>query len=197
MRALGEGRAGARRVSLLHSQLIETSHVVLILTLMSDRVVHDPKGSPHMSIHLAFYEPEIPGNVGTLLRLSACWTAPLDLIGPLGFVWSDRHLKRAGLDYFDQSVVSRYDSWQAYCACVPGRKIALVPHASHVYTAFSFQKGDALVLGCESSGLPGSVLTLMDACVRIPSVGRSLNAAVAGSIAWAEALRQTNLFPAR
>jgi tRNA (cytidine/uridine-2'-O-)-methyltransferase len=148
-----------------------------------------------MSIHLAFYEPEIPGNVGTLIRLSACWRSPLELIGPLGFVWSDRHLKRAGLDYFDKSTVRVHASWQAYCACVPGRKIALVPHAQQVYTAFSFQKSDTLVLGCESSGLPGPMLTLMDACVRIPSVARSLNAAVAGSIAWAEALRQTNLFP--
>lgn len=150
-----------------------------------------------MSIYLAFYEPEIPGNVGTLIRLSACWGAPLELIGPLGFVWSDRHLKRAGLDYFDKSEYRVHESWQTYCAGVPGRKIALVPHTLSFYTDFSFQRGDTLVVGSESSGLPESVISTMDACLSIPSVAqaRSLNAAIAGAIVWAEALRQTHLFP--
>lgn len=142
-------------------------------------------------MHLALYQPEIPGNVGTLIRLSACWGFPLDVIGPLGFLWTDRHFKRACLDYHVHSSCTLYSSWEAYKK--DRRLIYLVPHEGTPYFSFSFKEGDTLVVGSESVGLPSS-LWQEGICVFIPMKAslRSLNIAVAASIVMSEAFRQTS-----
>jgi tRNA (cytidine/uridine-2'-O-)-methyltransferase len=167
-----------------------------------------PRGiHPAMAhVSLVLYQPEIPGNTGTLMRLAACWGGVLTLIGPLGFVWSDRHLKRARMDY--GTVISNpfYDSWSDYMGAQQNqmqtqasqrgkRNIAVVPQAGLAYTDFSFARGDHLIMGSESCGLPDHVIAQCDGIVHIPMLvhARSINLAIASAIVWAEAVRQTNL----
>ena len=149
-------------------------------------------------IQLVLYEPEIAANVGALLRLSACWGISLDLIGPLSFLWSDRHLKRAAMDYLPQACYNLHDSWEDYGKTHrKNRKIFLVPHAACSYTDFEFQAQDALVIGSESCGFPPELEREAHHLVKIPMVPsqRSLNMAMAAAIVTAEALRQTHQFP--
>jgi tRNA (cytidine/uridine-2'-O-)-methyltransferase len=148
------------------------------------------------SIACVLYQPEIPGNTGTLMRLAACWNAPLILIGPLGFVWSDKHLKRASMDYAQYCKPSIHDSWSDYqnhWANAPHRTIAVVPREGVSYRKFCFQPGDHLIMGSESCGLPHKVISECDHIVHIPmrkSV-RSMNLAIASALVWAEGLFQT------
>jgi len=147
---------------------------------------------------LVLYQPEIPGNTGTLMRLAACWGRSLHLIGPLGFVWSDRHLKRAGMDYAQCVACPVHASWSEYLGAQtsPHRKIAVVPHADISYIDFSFTPTDHLIMGSESCGLPLSIERACDAGIYIPMIPgvRSLNLALSSSIVWAEAMRQTHSF---
>lgn len=148
-------------------------------------------------ISLVFVQPEIPANVGALLRLSACWQITLNLVGPFSFVWSDRNLKRAALDYLPQSIYAKYDSWESYCAIKPTtRKIFLVPHQPCNYHRFSFLPDDALIFGSESCGFAPNVQSCADFCVSIPTIitARSMNVAMAAAIVTAEAMRQTGQF---
>ena len=149
-------------------------------------------------IHLALIAPEIAGNVGTLMRLSACWGMPLHVVGPLGFVWSDKHLWRAGMDYAQTGPWMRHSSWSDYIQQEglqqgSARTIATVPRAGTPYTHFSFQDNDHLVIGTESTGLDPLYIQRCDHVVHIPMCAgpRSLNMAIAGAILWSEALRQT------
>lgn len=149
-------------------------------------------------MRLALYEPDIPQNTGTLIRLAACLGVACDIIEPCGFVLSDRRLRRAGLDYRDRAVLHRSPSWQAYLASRPtGRLILLTTQATTVYAAFAFRGDDTLLLGRESSGVPAAVHALADARVRVPMAAglRSLNVAVAAAMVLGEALRQTDGFP--
>lgn len=149
------------------------------------------------SISLVLYQPEIPGNTGTLMRLSGCWNAPLILIGPLGFVWSNKQLKRASMDYALYSEIMIHDSWGHYrehsSDCVPHRTIAVVPWEGTVYRDFVFKPGDHLIMGSESCGLPGAVMSECDHIIHIPmhSDARSMNLAIASALVWAEGLFQT------
>jgi tRNA (cytidine/uridine-2'-O-)-methyltransferase len=142
---------------------------------------------------LALFEPDIPQNAGTLMRLCACLGVPLDVIEPCGFVLSDKNLQRAGMDYLDRLDWQRHADWPAFRAAARGRIIVLSTHASEIYTEFEFQTGDTLLLGRESRGLPQDVHDAADARVRIPLMPgmRSLNIAVAGAMVLGEALRQT------
>ncbi len=148
------------------------------------------------SITCVLYQPEIPGNTGTLMRLAACWNAPLVLIGPLGFVWSDKHLKRASMDYAQYCKPTIHDSWSDYqnhWANAPHRTIAVVPREGVSYRDFVFQPSDHLIMGSESCGLPQRVISACDHCVHIPMQpsARSMNLAIAGALVWAEGLFQT------
>ena len=145
-------------------------------------------------MRLVLYQPDIPQNTGTLMRLAACWGVRLEIVGPCGFVWDDRKLRRAGMDYGERATVSRFDSWAAYQASAPvGRLIAVETSGAVSYAAFAFYPDDRLLLGSESAGLPDSVLAGASACVRIPMQPgmRSLNVALAGAVVLGEALRQT------
>lgn len=149
-------------------------------------------------MRLALYQPDIPQNTGTILRLAACLCVAVDVIGPTGFDMTDRSLRRAGLDYLDSVSITRHISFAAFLANrVPGRLILLSTHGDTTHAGFGFQPDDTLLLGRESAGVPDDVHALADARVAIPIRAglRSLNIAVAAAIALGEALRQTGGFP--
>ncbi len=109
-------------------------------------------------IQLSLYQPEIPQNTGTMLRLAACWGVDVNIIGPCGFVWSERRLKRAGMDYIDHVNVQHFPSWTNFKERKrPGRLVLLTPHTEQSYLGFPFHKDDCLMVGQESSGVPQDV----------------------------------------
>jgi len=149
-------------------------------------------------MRLALFEPDIPQNTGALLRLGACLGVAVDIIEPCGFLFTDRGLKRAGMDYLAQADYRRHESWAAFEAQRQGRLLLLSSKASQPYTEFRFAPDDILLLGSESAGVPDSVRDSADARLRIPLKPglRSLNVALAAAMVLGEALRQTEGFPA-
>lgn len=150
-------------------------------------------------MRLALYQPDIPQNTGTILRLAACLGVGVDIIEPAGFDMTDRALRRAGLDYLDHVEIQRHASFAAFDAArikAGGRLVLLSSHAATPYTGFAFGDGDVLLLGRESAGVPQTVHGIVDASVTIPMRAglRSLNIAVAAAIVLGEALRQTDGF---
>jgi tRNA (cytidine/uridine-2'-O-)-methyltransferase len=152
-------------------------------------------------ITLALFEPDIPQNAGTLLRLAACLDVPAAIIEPCGFVLGDRRLRRAGMDYLDRVRLQRFSSWRAFQAsragAPAGRLVLLTVRGDIDYTRFRFRAGDVLLVGRESAGVPDDVRRAADARLRIP-IGtglRSLNVAVAAAMVVGEALRQLDAFP--
>lgn len=148
-------------------------------------------------MRLALFQPDIAGNVGTILRLGACLGVPVDLIEPMGFPWSDRALARAGMDYAARAEVRRHADWEAFAAQVPGRIVLLTTRGGTRLDEARFAPGDTLLLGSESAGAPGFVHDRADLALRIPLAPgfRSLNVAIAAGIALGEALRQTGGWP--
>ena len=150
-------------------------------------------------MRIALFEPDIPQNAGTIMRLAACLGIALDLIEPAGFVVSDRRMRRAGMDYLDRLTLDRHASWAAFRRDrAPDRRLVLLSaRADTAYTAFAFRADDTLLLGRESAGVPDAVRDVCDAAVRIPLRPglRSLNVATAAAMVLGEALRQTNGFP--
>ncbi|MGQ0662511.1 MAG: tRNA (cytidine(34)-2'-O)-methyltransferase [Pseudomonadota bacterium] len=153
-------------------------------------------------MRLALFEPDIPQNTGAMLRLAACLGVDVDVIGPLGFVWSDRRLRWAGMDYLEGVTVRRHASWTAFLAARGegirlGRLVLLTTAGDRAYTDFAFLPDDTLIVGRESVGAPAAVNDAADARLRIPMVPgrRSLNVAVAAALVLGEALRQTGLLP--
>mgnify|MGYP001280868537 CR=1 FL=1 len=148
-------------------------------------------------MRIALYQPDIPQNTGTILRLAACLDIAVDVIGPTGFDMTDRALRRAGLDYLQHVNITRHETFQGFAACAPGRIVLLSAHAAAAHYDFSFDRHDTLLLGRESAGVPEDVHARADARLRIPMRAglRSLNIAVAAALAVGEALRQTNGFP--
>ena len=149
-----------------------------------------------MTVRLALYQPDIPQNTGTILRLAACLGVPVDIILPAGFDASDRNLKRAGLDYLAHVELVRHADWHAFRTARSSRVVLLTTKAAVRHMDFAFASGDTLLLGRESSGAPDDVRAAVDASVRIPLVPglRSLNIAVAAALVLGEALRQTGGF---
>lgn len=149
-------------------------------------------------MRLALFQPDIPQNTGTLMRLCACMDVPMDIIEPCGFVLSDKNLKRAGMDYLGHLRLARHDSWGAFrAATAPARTVLLTTKGDAGFHGFSFRPDDILVLGRESAGVPDDVHASCDARIRVPMAQglRSLNVAVCGAMALSEALRQTGLYP--
>jgi len=150
-------------------------------------------------MRLALFEPDIPQNTGTILRLAACFSIGVDIIEPCGFIFSDRRLKRAGMDYLDQVELSRHDAWAHFIANdnQNRRIILLTTKAETCYTEFEFQPADILLLGRESAGVHDDVHDAVDARLRVPMSPdmRSLNIAVSAAMVLGEALRQTDGFP--
>jgi tRNA (cytidine/uridine-2'-O-)-methyltransferase len=150
-------------------------------------------------LRLALFEPDIPQNTGALLRLAACFGVEVDLIEPFGFVFDDRRLRRALLDYAARVRLHRHASWTAFIAARDpnSRLVLLTTHGATPLHRFAFAAADTLLLGRESAGAPDFVHDAAAARVVIPlqAGNRSLNVAMAGAIALYEALRQTGLFP--
>ncbi len=148
-------------------------------------------------VRLALYQPDIPQNTGTMLRMAACLDVAVDIVEPAGFDVSDRNLRRAGLDYLDALEVRRHVSWRAFEAWRSEGGLRLVlatTKAATAYTAHAFTPSDILLFGRESAGVPDEVHAAADARVIIPMRPgmRSLNVAVAAAMILGEALRQTS-----
>jgi len=144
-------------------------------------------------MHIALYQPDIPQNAGTLMRLGAALGVTVEIVEPAGFVIDDRRLRRALMDYADLADIRRHADWTAFQAERRGRLVLLTTRASLAYTAFAFAPDDVLLLGRESAGVPEAVHNAADHRVTIPMApgARSLNVAVAGAMVLGEALRQT------
>lgn len=145
-------------------------------------------------MRLVLFEPDIPQNAGTLMRLASALGVGLDLIEPCGFVLDDRRLRRAGMDYLDHLDWARHASWTAYRALqLSGRLVLLTTRAALPYTAFAFAPDDRIMVGRESAGVPDEIADAADARLLIPMKppARSLNVAVSAAMVLGEALRQT------
>lgn len=151
-------------------------------------------------LKIALYQPDIAGNVGTILRLSACLSVPCAIIEPCGFPFSDKALKRAAMDYAASADVERFADWIDFDTATKkaGARIVLMSSkgSSSLYET-AFRPDDILLFGSESAGVPGSVHDAADLRIRIPMAAgfRSLNVAVSAGIALSEALRQTGQLP--
>jgi tRNA (cytidine/uridine-2'-O-)-methyltransferase len=149
---------------------------------------------PDIPLHIVLYQPEIPDNTGNIGRTCVAVGAKLWLVRPLGFRLDDRHLRRAGLDYWQHLQWEAVDDWNALCSRLPGRAYwFFTKTAATCYTEALFAAGDVLVFGSESQGLPRSLLEADTArCLHIPMNPdvRSLNLSVSVAVAAYEALRQ-------
>ena len=146
-------------------------------------------------MQLALYEPDIPQNTGTILRLCACVGLSAHIIEPAGFPVTDRAFRRAGMDYLDAVALTRHPSFAAFDAWRRERSLRLIlltTVAAASYLDFAYSDSDVLLLGRESAGVPAAVHQAADARLRIPLRGglRSLNVAMAAAMVAGEALRQ-------
>jgi tRNA (cytidine/uridine-2'-O-)-methyltransferase len=148
-------------------------------------------------MRLALHQPDQAGNVGAILRLAACLGVPLDIVEPCGFPFSDRALKRAGMDYAEMAAVTRHSGWEVFEAALTGRLVLFSTAGALPLPEARFEPSDTLLFGSESGGAPPAVHARAELRVRIPQAAgtRSLNVAVAAGIGLAEALRQTEGWP--
>jgi tRNA (cytidine/uridine-2'-O-)-methyltransferase len=148
---------------------------------------------------LALYQPDIPQNCGTMLRMCACLGVEAAIIEPAGFPVGDRHFRRAGMDYLDALIIQRhasftaFETWRRRRDGEPARRLVLLStKASERYTDVAFRADDVLLVGRESAGVPDEVHETADVRVLIPIRPplRSLNVAIAAAMVVGEALRQ-------
>lgn len=149
-------------------------------------------------MRIALFEPEIAGNVGAILRLSACLGAAVDLVEPMGFAWDDRRVRRTAMDYIDHVTITRHADFEAFRSTIGASRLVLFTTKSEqsAYT-FTFRPDDILLFGKESAGVPVDVSDICDARLRIPMRPqvRSMNLATSAALALGEALRQTDALP--
>lgn len=143
-------------------------------------------------MRLCLYQPEIPQNTGTILRMAACFAVGVDIIEPCSFILNDRRLKRAGMDYLDHVDLMRYGDIDSFLGQAK-RVVLLSTKASVSYTDFTYQASDVLMVGRESDGVPEEVEKQISDRVLIPMQPgqRSLNVAISMGMVLGEALRQT------
>lgn len=151
-------------------------------------------------MRLVIFQPDIPQNTGTMLRLAACFGLSVDLIEPCGFVFDDRRLRRAGMDYLDGVDLMRHRSWDSYLDWRrrnPSRLLLLTTKTADRYCDVAFQPTDSLLVGQESAGVPQHAHDTADGRITIPmrTGFRSLNVAMAAALVIGEAQRQLG-FPA-
>ena len=156
------------------------------------------RGGQSAWMRIALFEPEIPGNVGAILRLGACLGAAVDLIEPMGFEWDDRRVRRTAMDYIDHVAVARHAGFDAFRTTIGSRRLVLfTTKGSQPAYDFGFRADDVLLFGKESAGVPPAIADACDARVRIPMRPqvRSMNLATSAALALGEALRQTATLP--
>lgn len=149
-------------------------------------------------MQLALYQPDIPPNTGTIIRMAACLDVNVNIIEPCGFPFGEKSFRRAGMDYIDQSKIIRHKSWEAFLDNIGSARIILLStRAARPYCDITYQGDDILLLGRESAGVPDEVHERADMSVIIPMTPetRSLNVALSAAMVLGEALRQTMLFP--
>jgi tRNA (cytidine/uridine-2'-O-)-methyltransferase len=147
-------------------------------------------------LRLALYQPDMPPNTGTMMRLCACLGVSLDIIEPCGFPVDDAKLRRAAMDYIDHLDLNRHASWEVFDAQIGTRRLVLMTTKGAVpYTEHAFRDDDILMVGRESAGVPDYVHARADARILIPLRPplRSLNVAISAAMALGEAVRQTAL----
>jgi tRNA (cytidine/uridine-2'-O-)-methyltransferase len=154
---------------------------------------NDPK------MRLALYQPDIPQNMGAMMRIAACFQVAMDVIEPCGFPFDEKRLRRTAMDYGEACEIARHRSWESFIVDLRGstRRLVLLTTATDVsHTDFNYRPDDVLMVGRESHGVPTEVHAAADACVRIPITRglRSLNVAVSAGIVIAEGLRQMGKF---
>ncbi len=149
-------------------------------------------------MRLALFQPAIPQNVGACIRLSACFGVPLHVIGPTGFAFDDRAMKRAALDYGPLAHMTRHADWDTFLGDrAPGRIVLFTTRGATRLDDVAFAPDDILLFGSETAGVPEAVHAIADARVVIPIMpgARSGNLAVSAGIGLFEALRQTGGLP--
>lgn len=151
-------------------------------------------------MRIALYQPDIAGNVGTIIRLAACFSVPLDIVMPCGFPASDRQLKRAAMDYGSHAEIRLHANGDAFFDAAGNSSSRIILFTSRGETSLpdaAFEPDDILLFGSESAGAPKDVHDRANLRTRIPMAAgfRSLNIAVAAGIALGEALRQTGKYP--
>lgn len=151
---------------------------------------------------IALYEPDIPQNTGTLLRLGACLNLPIHIIEPAGFRLDDKALRRAGLDYWEHATMIRHSDWHAFETWRRHKNCRLILATTKTDTAYTdttYQMNDILLAGRESAGVPDHVHTSTDISITIPMQEnqRSINVALAIAMIAGEMLRQTDSWPVR
>ena len=150
-------------------------------------------------LRLALYQPDIPQNAGTMIRMAACLGIAVDIVEPAAFDVSDRHFRRSGMDYLERAAVMRHDSFAAFEAWrrETGHRLVLAEtDGAARHLDFAFAAGDIVMLGRESAGVGPEVRVAADASVHIPMLAglRSLNVALAAAMVMGEALRQVGGF---
>ncbi|HRK24640.1 MAG TPA: tRNA (cytidine(34)-2'-O)-methyltransferase [Beijerinckiaceae bacterium] len=163
---------------------------------------HDSSESctPPTPVMLALYQPDIPQNTGTIIRMAACLGVPVGIIEPAGFPASDRAFRRAGMDYLDAAEIRRHASFAAFQqwrSAAGARLLLATTRAADDLYAVRFRPGDVILFGRESLGVPQDVHDAADLRFRIPMRPelRSLNIAVSAAMITGEALRQLGAFP--
>src|SRR5438309_9373649 len=117
-----------------------------------------PRTRVEQAMRLALFEPDIPQNLGSFVRLAACLGTALDIIEPCGFPVDDKRIRRAAMDYYDLARIRRHASWRAFQESRgPGRLILLTTRATETFPTLAFPADDTLLLGRESAGVPDDV----------------------------------------
>lgn len=151
-------------------------------------------------LRLALFEPDIPQNAGTIIRMAACFGCPVSIVGPAGFPVSDRAFRRAGMDYLDHAAIDRHVDFPAFDAWRRGlgaRLVLATTRGGVPHVEAAFRPGDIVLFGRESVGAPDYIHETADLRLKIPMrpALRSLNVAVSAAILAGEALRQLGGFP--
>ncbi len=144
-------------------------------------------------VEIALYQPDIPQNTATILRLGACLGVAVNIIAPTGFIWSDKALRRAGMDYLDHARIVHHVSWDRFVASTEAKRLVLATtRADKDYRDFRFCGDDIIIFGRESAGVPDAVRGSVKHHIAIamqPGM-RSLNIAMSCAMITGEAVRQ-------
>ncbi len=149
-------------------------------------------------LRIALYQPDIPQNTGTILRTAACLNLGVDIIEPCGFILGSSRMRRAGMDYLDFVDLIRHRSWNQFRLHHSHKRLILLTTKGTVkYIDFEYKRGDILIFGSETNGVPQNIHLTVEHRLNIPLTknARSLNIAQASAMVTGEALRQLSDFP--